>query len=212
MCYDECNVGKTYLGVVLGTVGLLSTVKSNDLVAEDVLASSKVLGDGDGPCVVLTDHLDSSPLAILVTVGLDLGPLESGLVNRLDITSVGSNVGDNGADVGLGPGGPVELDCSTSGNGGHGVGGELGGTGLVADDVGLAEGVGLDEAVVEVLSVPTDVVGHRLLLLVGVVVGAEPTRSVLAIDGNTVDGAVGHGASGEGSNGSDLGKHIDWLI
>lgn len=97
-------------------------MESDNLVAEDVLAGGKGLGDGDGPCVVLADHLDGSPLAVLVAVGLDLGPLESGLVDRLDITSVRSDVGDNGANVGLRPGGPVELDCSTGGNGAHGVG------------------------------------------------------------------------------------------
>lgn len=187
-------------------------MESDDLVAEDVLASGKGLRDGDGPCVVLADHLDGSPLAILVTVGLDLGPLEGGLVNRRDITRVRSNVGDDGTHVGLGPGSPVELDCATGGDLGHGVGGELRATGLVADDVGLTEGVRLDKAVVEVLSVPTNVLSGCLAVLVGVVVVEEETLLELAVDGDTVDSAVGKGASSEGGNGSDLGQHVDGCV
>lgn len=79
----------------------------------------------------------------------------------------------------------------------------------MADDIGLAESSGGDEAVVEVLSVPTDVVGYGLALAGGVVVVAFPALHELTVNGNTVDGAVGHGANGEGSNGSDLGKHVD---
>ena len=187
-------------------------MESDDLVAEDVLASGKRLRDGDGPCVVLADHLDSSPLAILVTVGLDLGPLEGGLVNRLDITSVRSNVGDDGTHVGLGPGSPVELDGATGSDLGHGVGGELGATSLVADDVGLAEGVGLNKTVVEVLGVPTNVLSGCLTVLVGVVVVEGETLLELAVDGDTGNSAVGKSASGEGGIGSDLGKHVDGLV
>ena len=60
------------MGTVLGT----SAVESNDFVAEDVLAGGKALRDGDGPSVVLADHLDGSPFAVLVTSTVDLGPLE----------------------------------------------------------------------------------------------------------------------------------------
>lgn len=187
-------------------------MESDDLVAEDVLAGGKGLGDGDGPCVVLADHLDGSPLAILVTVGLDLGPLERGLVDRLDIASVGGDVGDDGTNVGLGPGGPVELDCATGGDLGQGIGRILGATGLVADDVGLTERVGLDKAVVEVLGVPTNVLSGCLTVLDVVVVVEEVTLLELAVDGNTVDGAVGKGANGESGDGSDLGKHVDGLV
>ena len=210
--FKDGKLRDVYLRVVLGTVGGASTVESNDLVAEDVLASGKGLGDGDGPCVVLADHLDGGPLAVLVTVGLDLGPLEREGVNSRDITSVGSNVGDDRTHVRLGPGAPVELDGATGSDLGHGVGRELGRTGLVADDVGLTEGVGLNEAVVEVLGVPTNVLSRGLAVLVGIVVVEEETLVELAIDGDTVNSAVGKGASGESGNGSDLGKHVDGLI
>ena len=187
-------------------------MESDNLVAEDVLASGKRLRDGDGPSVVLADHLHGSPLAISVTISLDLGPLEGGLVNSGDITGVGSNVGDDGAHVGLGPGVPVELNCATGSDLGHGVAGLLGGTSLVADDVGLTERVGLDKAVVEILGVPTNVLSGGLAVLVGVVVVEEETLLELAIDGDTGDRAVGKDASGEGGNGSDLGKHVDGLM
>jgi hypothetical protein len=200
------------LGVVLGTVGGASTMESDDLVAEDVLASGKGLRDGNGPSVVLTDHLDGRPLAISVTISLDLGPLEGGLVNSGDITGVGSNVGDDGTHVGLGPGAPVELNCATGSDLGHGVAGELGGASLVADDIGLTEGVGLNKAVVEVLSIPTDVLRRGLAVLVGVVVVERETLLELSIDGDAGDSAVGKGASGEGGNGSDLGQHVDGLM
>lgn len=204
---DRSYLDVQALGVVLRAVDGASTVQSDNLVAEDVLASGKGLGDSDGPCVVLADHLDSRPLAILVAVSIDLGPLERGLVHRRDLAGVGSDVGDDGTYVRLGPSRPVEFDGATGGDLGHGVGGALGATGLVADDVGVAEGVGLDKAVVKVLGVPANVLSGCLAVLLGVVVVEEETLLELAVDGNTVDSAVGKGASGEGGNGSDLGKH-----
>jgi hypothetical protein len=209
---SSSNFNVEALRVVLGAVGGASTVESDDLVAEDVLASGKRLRDCDGPCVVLGDHLDSSPLAIGVAIGLDLGPLEGALVNSGDITSVGSDIGDDRTHVGRWPVAPVEFDGASGSDLGHGVAGKLGGTGLVADDVGLAEGVGLDKTVVEVLGVPADVLRGRLAVLVGVVVVERETLLVLAVDGDTGDNAVGKSASGEGGNGSELGEHVERLV
>ena len=202
------NLGDSYLGVGLGAVGGSSSVKRDDLMTEDVLAGSKRLRNGDGPGVVLADHLDGSPLAVLVAVGIDLGPLEGGLVNGGDVAVVRSNVCDDGTDVGLGPCVPVELDGASGGDLGHGVGRTLGRGVLVADDVGLAEGVRLNEAIVEILGVPAHVVGGAGLV---VVVVEEEALLVLAVDGDTVDSAVGKGAGSEGGDGSDLGKHVDCL-
>jgi hypothetical protein len=123
------------LGVALGAVGGTSGVQSNDLVAEDVFARSEVGGDGDRPGVVLLDHLDGSPLAIGETICLNLGPLEVLLLNRRNVACVGSNVGDDGSNVGLWPVTPVELDSATCSDLGQGVVGALGASLLVADDV-----------------------------------------------------------------------------
>ena len=200
------------LRVVLGAVGVTTAVEGDDLVAEDVLASGKALGDSDGPGVVLANHLDGSPLAVLVANTVDLGPLELLLLDGGNVASVGSDVGDDRADVALGPGAPVELNGTSSGDLGHAVGAALGAGGLVADDVGITEGVGLDEAVVEVLGVPADVLWHLAAVLLGVVVVEAEALLEDTVDGDAVDNAVGSGGGSESRDGAEGGNglvHVD---
>lgn len=110
------NLNVDALGIVLGTVLLGSGVERNDFVAEDVLARGKVLGDSHGPGVVVGNQLVGSPLAVLVTSTLNLKPLEILLLDGLEVAGVGSSVSENGANVGCGPGAPVEVDFATSGD------------------------------------------------------------------------------------------------
>jgi hypothetical protein len=200
------------LGVCLSAVGRARTVQRNDLVTEDVFASGERRGNSDRECVVVLDHLDRSPLAIREAIGLDLGPLQVLLLDRGDVTSVRSDVGDDGSDVGFGPLGPVKLNGATGSDLGHRVGRTLGAGGLVADDVGLREGVGLNKTVVEVLGVPANVVGDlAAALLCVVVVELEAARGD-AVNGNTSDGTVGGSScceSGDSAEGSDSLVHLD---
>ena len=191
------------LRVVLGTVLLASSVQRNDLVAEDVLAGSEALGDSDGPGVVLADHLDGSPLAVLVTSTLNLGPLEILLLDGLNVTTVSGNVGKDGANVGHRPLGPVELDSATSGNLAQVVGAELGASILVADDVGLSVGVWANEAVVQVLGVPANVLGDVTTVLGSIVVVELEARLEDVINGDTSDGTVGSDGSSKSRNGGN---------
>lgn len=81
-------------------------------MTEDVRAGSQALGHGDGPGVVVGDQVLSSPLlGVEVDAGLvNLDPLEGGLVDGgasiVGGTTVG-DVGQDGANVGFGPSGPV---------------------------------------------------------------------------------------------------------
>lgn len=84
----------------------------DDLVAEDVRARGQAVGDGDGPGVVVGDQVRGGPrLGVQVDAGLvNLDPLEGGLVDGGAGVVGGATVGDvgqDGADVGLGPSGPV---------------------------------------------------------------------------------------------------------
>lgn len=85
---------------------------SDDLVTEDIGAGCQALGDGDSPSVVVSNKVFSSPrLGVEVNAGLvNLDPLEGGLVDGgagiIRGTAVG-DVGQDGANVGFGPRGPV---------------------------------------------------------------------------------------------------------
>lgn len=181
-------------------------MKGDDLVTEDVLASGKSLGHGNGPCVVLANHLDGSPLATLVAVSINLSPLEIGFGNGGDIAGVGSNVGDDGTHVRLRPGGPVELDGTTSSNLGQSIDRAISASSLVADDVGCVERIWGNEAVVEVLSIPANVLRDGAVALLGIVVVKLEATGVNTVDGDTVNSAVSSGGSSqscdsaEGSN------------
>lgn len=89
-------------GVVLGTVRVLGAVEGDDLVTQDVVASLEGGGDGNVIGVVVGDQgvrgPDSWVRARDKTGGVDLDPLEGGLVNGGWVIS-GRNVGDDGAVV-----------------------------------------------------------------------------------------------------------------
>lgn len=188
------------LGVVLGAVLRASTVHGDDLVAEDVVAGGKGLGDGGGPGVVVGNEVGGSPrLGADVVAGLvDLDPLEGRLVGGRALAGALGHVGEDGAEVGFGPGGPQEVDLAAGGDGGgDGSGLRV----LVAVDVGRLVAGAVDEAVVEVLGVPADGLGHLLAVGLGVVVVELEAALVLAVDADAGDGAVGHDAGGgKGAN------------
>ena len=198
------------LGVVLGTVLGTSTVESDGLVAEDVVAGGEGGRDGDGPGVVVGNHLVGSP-AVGVASLVNLDPLESRLVGISAVGSALGNVGDHGTDVAGGPVGPLEVDLSAGLDGGRG-GGCLGV--LVADDVSLAVGVGGNEAVVEVLSGPSRGGGSLLALLGHVVVREVVTLGVDTVDLDTSDGTVGGSGGRKGSESKEgshlIGLKVDW--
>lgn len=70
---------------------------SDGLVAEDVRAGLERLGHGDGPRVVVVDHLLRCPdLGAIVDAGLvDFGPEELGLVDGRGRAAVGRDVGQH---------------------------------------------------------------------------------------------------------------------
>ena len=177
-------------------------------MAEDVLASLEVRWDSHRPCVVLADQLDGSPLAVLVTVGLDLSPLELLLVDRSNVTSVGGNVCQDRTDVRFWPCVPMEVDYATGRDLGHRVVGAIGTALNVADDVGGVEGVGLDEARVKVLGVPTNVLGGGIVVLLAVVVFEEETLGVDTVDCDTGGETVGRHGSCEGSDSAEGRDHL----
>lgn len=122
------------------------------LVAEDVRAGLESLGHGDGPRVVVVNHLLRSPdLGVVVDAGLvDLGPQQLGLVDGRGRTAVGRDVGQHGAQP-MRPRRPLKLDCAAradcSGNA------AWGGV-YVAVDILCSEVVGLHEAEVGSFLIP----------------------------------------------------------
>lgn len=135
-------------------------MEGDDLVAEHVRAGLQVGGDDSVPRGVVGDERDRRErLGSRVVPGLvDLDPLEGRLVDVGAGPRVLGHVGQHGPHVGLGPVlVPVEAD-STAGRGLGGDGTRRGG--LVADDVRLAVGVRLNEAVVRVFGVPPGIVGE----------------------------------------------------
>lgn len=121
-------------------------------VAEDVGAGLEGLGHGDGPRVVVVDHLLRGPdLRVIVDAGLvDLGPEELGLVDGRGRAAVGRDVGQHGAQP-VGPRRPLELDGAARADG---AGDAAWGRVLVAVDVLCSEVVGLYEAKIGSLLVP----------------------------------------------------------
>lgn len=99
--------------VRLGAVGRPRAMGSDGLVAEDVCASLERLGHGNGPRVVVVDHLLCSPdLGVVVDASLvDLGPEELRLVDGGGGAAVWRDVGEHGAQA-VGPCGPLEFDSA----------------------------------------------------------------------------------------------------
>ena len=74
-------------------------MQGDDFVAENVFSCRERGGDCDGPGVVLADHFDGCPFAVLVAVGIDLGPFKVLLSDGGDIAGVRGDVGDYGSHV-----------------------------------------------------------------------------------------------------------------
>lgn len=203
------NLEVEALGVVLGTVLLASGVESNDLVTEDVVTGLERGGDGDLPAVTSGNEVVGGELATGGHTSLgDLEELEALLVDLgAAISTASSEVVDDGTLVRLGPGVPLDGDLLTGLN--------LGGldsvlSTLVADDIGVTVGGGLDETVVGVLGEPGDE------LLAGVLVGSGTRVETLvlsAADRDGLDVAVGTDASsGDESGENSLGgerRHLE---
>lgn len=181
------------LGVSLGTVVVVSRVKSDDLVSENVVAGLEVSGHGELPGETVADELVGCPVAGVATrdVALlgDLGPSKASLVDAGEVSADRSEVLGDGTVVRLGPGVPLQGDNIASGNS-DSVADRLGA--LVADDVGSAKGSGLNEAVVLVSSSPADSVG-------GSTVG-DTTSVLLAASDNLGNVTVGVDGAGEESH------------
>ena len=192
------------LGVVLGTVLLASRVEGNDLMTEDVLSGRDGARYSDGPGVVVADQLSSSPLAVLVASSIDLEELQIRSLGRGWVVDL-RHVVDDGTDVGIGPGGPLDIDGSSSSDlGDLSTGGGV----LVAGNL-VHVGVhgGIDEAVVKALRAgPLDDLWGGGLVLERRVVGGE--GGAIDLDGSNVAvGIDGGGDSAENGSNLDLGRH-----
>ena len=114
------NLNVDALGVVLGTVGVLGGVKRDDLVTKDVLAGSDVLGDSNGPGEVVGDEVVRGPVLGSAVVQARLVDLEEREVARCDRRAVVAGtlgqVVQNRTVVRLGPGVPLQLNGTTSGD------------------------------------------------------------------------------------------------
>ena len=193
------------LGVVLRAIGRLSSVESDDLMAEDVLTRGQGRGNRGAPCIIVLNQSNSSPLLRggVIPSLVDLDPLERGLVGLGAVPAAVGNVGEDRTNVRLGPVRPLELDGAAGGNGGRDV--SRSGV-LVTVDVGRAVLVGRDESIVEVFSVPAGSVGDGLFVDFGVVVVEEEAAVVPAVGDEAGHGSVGEGSGGEGAEEEELGS------
>jgi len=152
--------GVIYLGIILSAIGAASAVESNDLVAEDVVSGLEVGGDLNEPAVAVLAKIIGSPglgdAVVASTVNLE--PLEGGLVDGLAGAVAVGQIVDNGTDVAIGPlRGPDNADLVTGVDGGRAL---SRGAALVADHIGCAKIVGLDEAVVLLKGSPPENAGR----------------------------------------------------
>ena len=173
-----------------------------DLVAEHVVAGREVGGDLDGPRVAGGNELVGRPVAGVRAVDQaalgDLDEREALLVDGGAVGVAGRDVVDHGAVVALGPGVPLQRDGAAGGDGGVVVGGD---GALVADDVRVGEGAGLDEAVVLVVGGPA---GGR-----GVGAAGDAAGVLDAVGDDGLDVAVGVGERREGDDREGLhGGHF----
>lgn len=184
------------LRVVLSTVGGSGAVHGDDLVAEDVVARGQGGGHRRGPDVAVLDELRGRPLlgrevdARLV----NLDPFERRLVGVGAVAVALGHVGQDGADVRLGPGAPLEVD-GTAGRDRCRAGGRLGVL-VTRDSVGAVLR-GSHEPVVQVLGVPARRRGGRLPVELHVVVVEQEAAVLLAVGRERGHGAVGGGEAGQ---------------
>jgi hypothetical protein len=186
-------------------------VEGEDLVADDVVARGDVLRDLEDPGEVVVHEDVGAPVAaegaLVDQAALaDAHPLEGGLVDGLAVARTPGDVVDDGALVRLWPGVPLEeqlgagLDLCVDGGGGA-VG--------VADDVGVVELGGLDEAVVGDVDLPADDGGVVGLVGEG---GGVVAAVADAVDVDPVDVAVGRDEGRRGERREDArgldGGHV----
>jgi hypothetical protein len=198
------NLDVDALGVVLSTVLLAGRVESDDLVTENVLARGDALGDRHGPGVVVGDELVRSPLAVLEASSVNLEELKVARLGSGGIVNLGKVV-DDGTDVGLGPGGPRDVELATSGNSSNlcassGV--------LVASNLGGIVVHGrVDEAVVEALGArPFNDLRRGGLVLERRVIGSKVFA--VNLDGRKMAvGADGGSKGAKDGSGLDGGRH-----
>lgn len=183
-------------------------MEGDDFVAEDVVASRERGWNSDGPGVVVGNHVENLPLGLVIVVRrlIDLDPFEGRLVGRRAVTSALCDVGEDGADVGLWPGSPLEVNLATSSDSGSGS--TRSGV-LVAVDIRRGIGAGSDEAVVEVLSIPSWNGWESTAVGLGVVVFETESTVVDVVSNDTGDGTVSSNSSSESADGESgrLGKH-----
>lgn len=173
------------LGVVLGTIEVAGGVKTDDLVAEDVVSAGNGSRDGDDGGVVVGDQLVSGPLArrraaVDETLGFDLEELQRGLVRLGAVAVARGEVVEDGAVVALRPGVPLHLDLRA---GGHGGSQGAGSTALMAGNVDSVITSTVDEAEVGGGGGPANGLGR--VVHVGVLVD-EVTRVAVVLSASLV--------------------------
>ena len=140
----------------------IGRVQCDDLIAEDIVAALDRLRNRHVPCAVRFTQNVVSPLSSGATASTELQlahlgnleELQGRLVDGCAVAVAGCQVRDDGAVVGFGPFGPVQVDEGTCGDGGGGFlcVGRVDG----ADDVGAVDGVAVDWAQVGVPGGPAD--------------------------------------------------------
>lgn len=179
-------------------------MQGDDLVADDVVARSDI-GESQVPGEVVGNQVIGGPLsgvaAGLQRLGLDLGPLQARGVDCTAVAVAGRNVFLDGPNVADWPGVPLEGDFAA------GLDGYVTAIALallVADDGRGAEGVGGDEAVVEVVGLPANGLRNGALVFQRRV----PTLVLFAIGNDLVDMAVSchkrREKNEEGEHGADI--------
>lgn len=198
------------LRVRLSAVGARGAVEGNDLVPENVVTGPEVRWNLDEPAITIRPEVVGGPGASVAVIAgtVNLEPPEGLLVDRLAITIACRQVVDDRADMALGPlGGPYDANLVTSADGGVAA---SGGSRFVADDIGCAEVVGLNETVVLLSGTPADhcrriglvPVGCRIIVLV-----------VDAVDNDVADVAMrcDKGSACQGGENSGCLGHVDSL-
>lgn len=203
------------LRVELGAAHVVGRVQGEDLVAQDVVAGANRGGDLDGPGAVCRAQLVVRPDARGAATSAegdaaqlgDLEPLELLLVHRGAVAVARGQVREDGPVVGVGPGGPVEVDGAARGDG-RGVYLRVGSVDG-ADNVGGVDVVAEDGPRVVVPGGPADgpLVGNprRHRRVVAGVLGAADGPLVNPPVGGRGAGRCEEGAGGE----AGLGPHDD---
>jgi hypothetical protein len=128
-------------------------MKGKNLVAENIVSGSDVVRNTDGPLVVVR-HQDISGKGVGRGDEAGTGDLEEAEIVLVDVLAgavTGGEVVEDGTFVRLGPVGPLQGDDGAGGNSDV----AFSGNGLaMADDVGVAIAVWLDETEIGLLGGP----------------------------------------------------------